>query len=264
MVMRKRTKRTAKQGSREDDGPEALPLEPLWLAEWRALAVVPGTGPGEQACEAIIWHQWDGFALDHLREVDTDVSIKDAHLCPSCGYLVHMRGPNGRNLYQCKECRHQTSTMALTVLRNARVPLRQWFAALDAYALGEATPSYFQRLFKVNDETAKRMIARCRFVFEENNGSLFRSEVRDKYEQWQEEQMAATRKEWERSAAWIESLTDEQKKELHRAIVTGRNWNLRQLIHTLHQWAENNGIIYNDKQEESLSRISLFASRFTD
>ena len=47
-------------------------------------------------------------------------------VCPKCGcveyYPVH-----GRNIYQCRSCRHQTSVTAGTVMHRTHLPLTLWF-----------------------------------------------------------------------------------------------------------------------------------------
>lgn len=50
-------------------------------------------------------------------------------ICPKCGcveyYPIH-----GRNTYQCRSCRHQTSVTAGTVMHRTRLPLTLWFWAI--------------------------------------------------------------------------------------------------------------------------------------
>ena len=50
-------------------------------------------------------------------------------VCPKCGcvenYSVH-----GRNIYQCRSCRHQTSVTAGTVMHRTHLPLTLWFWAI--------------------------------------------------------------------------------------------------------------------------------------
>jgi hypothetical protein len=53
----------------------------------------------------------------------------DGYRCPRCGcahfYLIETRG-----LYECKECSHQTSLTAGTVMHRTRTPLVKWFWAI--------------------------------------------------------------------------------------------------------------------------------------
>src|SRR3712207_9033472 len=52
----------------------------------------------------------------------------DGFRCPRCGE-PDARAPAGRELLQCRSCRHQTSVTAGTVLHRTHVPLRLWLAA---------------------------------------------------------------------------------------------------------------------------------------
>ena len=53
----------------------------------------------------------------------------DGFVCPKCGcveyYPIH-----GRNTFQCRSCRHQTSVTAGTVMHRTRLPLTLWFWAI--------------------------------------------------------------------------------------------------------------------------------------
>jgi transposase-like protein len=49
--------------------------------------------------------------------------------CPRCGHDQRFDLPR-RKLYQCKDCGHQTSVTADTVMHRTRTPLRKWFWAI--------------------------------------------------------------------------------------------------------------------------------------
>ena len=53
----------------------------------------------------------------------------EGFVCPKCGgrefYPI-----KGRNTYQCRSCRHQTSVTAGTVMHHTRLPLTIWFWAI--------------------------------------------------------------------------------------------------------------------------------------
>ena len=63
----------------------------------------------------------------------------DGFRCPHCtlgeAYAVH-----GRELFQCKACRRQTSVTSGTVMHGTRVALRDWFWA--AYLVTTHTPGF--------------------------------------------------------------------------------------------------------------------------
>jgi len=53
----------------------------------------------------------------------------DGFVCPACGAREHgMSGP--RRLFQCKQCRTQTSAKAGTVFHQSKTPLTKWFLAI--------------------------------------------------------------------------------------------------------------------------------------
>jgi transposase-like protein len=63
----------------------------------------------------------------------------DGFHCPRCGEPDAYELA-GRELLQCRSCRHQASATAGTVLHRTRVPLRLWFAA--AYLVTTHTPGF--------------------------------------------------------------------------------------------------------------------------
>src|SRR4051794_28843264 len=63
----------------------------------------------------------------------------DGFRCPRCGE-PDAYGLTGRELLQCRACRHQTSATAGTVPHRTHVPLRLWFAA--AYLVTTHTPGF--------------------------------------------------------------------------------------------------------------------------
>lgn len=53
----------------------------------------------------------------------------DGFVCPACGSKAHgISGP--RRLFQCKQCRTQTSAKAGTVFHQSKTPLTKWFLAI--------------------------------------------------------------------------------------------------------------------------------------
>lgn len=49
--------------------------------------------------------------------------------CPHCGH-AHAHRIKTRQLYQCKQCRHQTSLTANTIFASTKLPLTTWFLAI--------------------------------------------------------------------------------------------------------------------------------------
>ena len=58
----------------------------------------------------------------------------DGFVCPRCGYQDHWY-LSKRNLYDCKNCRHQTSVTAGTLFHQTHVPLRVWYRMIYTMAL---------------------------------------------------------------------------------------------------------------------------------
>ena len=57
--------------------------------------------------------------------------------CPRCSDTGHYRvHQQGRSLFQCRACRHQTSLTAGTVMDSTKLPLRTWFLAI--YLISQA------------------------------------------------------------------------------------------------------------------------------
>src|SRR3954451_189094 len=76
--------------------------------------------PDEEACRRA-WFAWrwpEGFK------------------CPRCAASNYCE-IRGRQLLQCRRCRHQTSLIAGTVLQGTKLPMRVWFRAMHLLAQGK-------------------------------------------------------------------------------------------------------------------------------
>jgi hypothetical protein len=76
--------------------------------------------PDEEACRKA-WFAWrwpEGFK------------------CPRCAGSTYCE-IRGRQLLQCRRCRHQTSLIAGTVLQGTKLPMRVWFRAMHLLAQGK-------------------------------------------------------------------------------------------------------------------------------
>ena len=76
--------------------------------------------PDEEACRKA-WFAWrwpEGFK------------------CPRCAGSQYCE-IRGRQLLQCRQCRHQTSLIAGTVLQGTKLPMRVWFRAMHLLAQGK-------------------------------------------------------------------------------------------------------------------------------
>src|SRR3954447_13593357 len=76
--------------------------------------------PNEEACRKawLAWRWPEGFK------------------CPRCAGSTYCE-IRGRQLLQCRQCRHQTSLIAGTVLQGTKLPMRVWFRAMHLLAQGK-------------------------------------------------------------------------------------------------------------------------------
>jgi Transposase zinc-ribbon domain len=56
--------------------------------------------------------------------------------CPRCAGTTYSE-IQGRQLLQCRRCRHQTSLIAGTVLHGTKLPMRVWFRAMHLLGQGK-------------------------------------------------------------------------------------------------------------------------------
>ena len=91
-------------------------------------------------------------------------------ICPKCG---HTRAyfTAKRKLFQCENCRHQTSVTARTIFHRTRVPLRKWFWAI--YLVGSdkrgCSAKRLEKMLDVNYVTAWLMIHKLRKAMEDRD-----------------------------------------------------------------------------------------------
>lgn len=87
----------------------------------------------------------------------------EGFVCPVCGcreyYPIH-----GRNTFQCRACRHQTSVTAGTVMHRTRLPLTTWFWAIYLCATDKRGISAVQlsRTLGICYESAWSLLGRIR------------------------------------------------------------------------------------------------------
>lgn len=73
---------------------------------------------------------------DACRDFLFEVRWPDGFTCPACGSRRHWF-IRTRGLFECKDCRRQTSLTAGTVMEKTRTPLKRWFAMM--YLLSDAS-----------------------------------------------------------------------------------------------------------------------------
>ena len=90
----------------------------------------------------------------------------EGFVCPACGgfgaYEIRTRR---LPLYQCKNCRHQTSLIAGTVMEGSRTPLCKWMVALQLMSLEcGVTAVRLASILSVTYKTAWRMLHKIRLA----------------------------------------------------------------------------------------------------
>lgn len=102
----------------------------------------------------------DAACLEYL----TRCRWPDGFVCPKCSG-IKATPIASRSLLQCRDCRHQTSPTAGTVMHRSRIPIQEWF--WGAYLVATHTPGIsalqLQRQLGIGSyETAWHMLHRLR------------------------------------------------------------------------------------------------------
>jgi transposase-like protein len=98
----------------------------------------------------------------------------DGFICPQCGH-TEAYFMKRRKVFQCKNCRHQTSVTVNTIFHRTHVPLRKWFWAI--YLVGSdkrgCSAKRLEKLINVHYATAWLMIHKIRRAMK-NRDSLYK------------------------------------------------------------------------------------------
>jgi len=93
-------------------------------------------------------------------------------ICPKCGHTKYCTLHN-RNLFQCYNCRHQTSVISDTIFDSTKLPLTKWFLGL--YFVTQAKNGIssldLARLIGVSANAALRMKHKLQQVMKERDDS---------------------------------------------------------------------------------------------
>ena len=126
----------------------------------------------KQKCKQIsIKTHMERFATEELcREYLAKVRWPEGFVCPKCGGRRYCKLSNG--LYQCSNCRRQTSVTAGTFMHRSHVPLTKWFLALYLVTQDKRGISAMQLAFSVsvNYKTAWLMLRRIRAAMGKRDG----------------------------------------------------------------------------------------------
>ena len=108
----------------------------------------------------------------------------EGFICPECGSARHCR--LARGLFQCQDCRKQTSPTAGTIFEGTKLPLTLWFQAMHLLTQGKHSVSALElkRQLGVHYETAwmmKQKLLQVMIEREERTTLSGRVEVDDAY-----------------------------------------------------------------------------------
>ena len=98
----------------------------------------------------------------------------EGFVCPKCGHAeaYFMRK---RKVFQCKNCRHQTSVTVNTIFHRTHVPLKKWFWTIFLVGTDKrgCSAKRLEKLIGVHYATAWLMIHKIRRAME-NRDSLYK------------------------------------------------------------------------------------------
>lgn len=94
----------------------------------------------------------------------------DGYNCPRCEHPHCYEIPT-RRLYECRECRMQTSVTAGTIMHGTKLPLRHWFMAMFLVSTGQpCSARWLATRLNVNYRSALGMLRKIRRVMRSENG----------------------------------------------------------------------------------------------
>lgn len=94
----------------------------------------------------------------------------DGFYCPHCGHKKYYF-VSTRNLYECKDCRSQTSLTAGTMMHNTNLPLQYWFFVIYLASEGIIfSARWLSKTLQINYRSAHRMLHAVRRAMRSQNG----------------------------------------------------------------------------------------------
>lgn len=107
---------------------------------------------------------------DVCREILFQYKWPDGFCCPQCGY-EKCYFVTTRSLYECKDCRAQTSLTAGTMMHNTNLPLQYWFLVIHLSAEGIIfSARWLSKTLRINYRSAHRMMHAVRRTMRSQNG----------------------------------------------------------------------------------------------
>lgn len=97
----------------------------------------------------------------------------DGFICPRCS-CTHFYAVNTRNLYQCKNCKHQTSLISGTIFEASKLPLTTWFLAIYfiTQSKGGVSGLHLRRLLGISVNAAFRLKQKIQHVMKSADDRL--------------------------------------------------------------------------------------------
>ena len=97
----------------------------------------------------------------------------DGFKCPRCSG-THFYAVTTRNLYQCTNCKHQTSLISGTIFESSKLPLKTWFLAIYFITQSKDGLSglHLRRLLGISVNAAFRMKQKIQHVMKSADDRL--------------------------------------------------------------------------------------------
>ena len=94
-------------------------------------------------------------------------------ICPQCN-CSHFYSVTTRNLYQCTNCKHQTSLISGTIFESSKLPLTTWFLAIYFITQSKDGVSglHLRRLLGISVNAAFRMKQKIQHVMKSADDRL--------------------------------------------------------------------------------------------
>ncbi len=95
----------------------------------------------------------------------------NGYCCPRCGHRLYYYVKT-RDVYECRECRIQTSVTAGTLLHGTKLPLHFWFLAMFLVSSGHpCSARWLAAALELNYRSALGMLRKIRHAMRRENGT---------------------------------------------------------------------------------------------
>jgi len=110
---------------------------------------------------------------EHCRAKLYQIRWPNGFICPQCN-CTHFYTVRTRNLYQCINCKHQTSLISGTIFESSKLPLTTWFLAIYFITQSKDGVSglHLRRLLGISVNAAFRMKQKIQHVMKSADDRL--------------------------------------------------------------------------------------------